>query len=159
VPAGGRLSASRLPWYCKPGETIYVNPPFKHIPRWGAKILEELRSGRVQNVVLIMPGRVSTDWFHDIVVRYATRAVASKHSLRFKGYTHSIPTGVIIADMCAPLRENTHGLTLLSARLHDWDNEAPTDRPQHTAEAAAAAAAAEKTTAEENSRAGHNRKA
>ena len=121
APRNPTVDSLTTEWHCAKGECVYVNPPFKHMAQWGAKILEELSAGRVANVVLLMPGRTSPDWFHHVVLKYASRVVVGRNSLRFKGYNHHLPTGVIIADFYAPLRENTAGVLTTSARFHDWD--------------------------------------
>ena len=108
APRNPTVDSLTTEWHCAKGECVYVNPPFKHMAQWGAKMLKELSAGRVANVVLLMPGRTS-------------RVVVGRNSLRFKGYNHHLPTGVIIADFYAPLRENTAGVLTTSARFHDWD--------------------------------------
>ena len=129
APRNPTVDSLTLPWHCAEGECVYVNPPFKHMGRWGAKILEELAAGRVTNVVLMMPGRISPDWFHHVVLQRASRVVIGRNSLRFKGYTHHLPMGVILADLHAPLRKNVDGVPVTSARFHDWDPLPPPPPP------------------------------
>ena len=121
APRDPQVDSLTVPWHCKAGETVNVNPPFKHIPRRVAKILQELQESHVQNVLLIVPGRISPDWSHDVVLNYDTKAVIARNSLKFKRNTRQIPTGVLIVDLHTPLRENTRGLPVFLAKLHDWD--------------------------------------
>ena len=121
APRNPTVDSLTVPWHCAEGECVYVNPPFRHMEVWGAKILEELAAGRVTNVVLMMPGRISPDWFHSIVMRHASRLVIGQNGLRFKGYKKSFPTGIVLADFVAPVKTNAAGVLVTSARFHDWD--------------------------------------
>jgi hypothetical protein len=121
APRNPTVDSLTVPWHCAKGECVYVNPPFKHMAAWGTKILEELEAGRVTDVVLMMPGRISPDWFHSIVLQYASRLVIGNNSLRFQGYKHNFPTGVILAEFRGRPKKNLDGVVVTSARFHDWD--------------------------------------
>lgn len=121
APRNPTFDGLEIDWVCEEGRTVYVNPPFRHMKRWTKKVVHEVESGRVKDCVLMMPGRTNPNWFHHEVLKYATRIVVSRNSLRFKGYKHHIPTGVLLAEFKYPLKENTEGTRVFSARLHDWD--------------------------------------
>ena len=86
APRNPTFDGLEIDWVCKEGETVYVNPPFRHMKRWTKKVLHEINSGRVKDCVLMMPGRTNPNWFHHEVLKFATRLVVSRNSLRFKGY-------------------------------------------------------------------------
>lgn len=50
------------PW--APG-VCFVNPPWTHAAKWVAKAADEARLGAT--VVLLVPSRTETDWWHDLV--------------------------------------------------------------------------------------------
>jgi site-specific DNA-methyltransferase (adenine-specific) len=52
------------------GENVFVNPPYKHISDWVKKCyLESLKPNTI--VVLLMPARVDTEYWHDYIMKYA----------------------------------------------------------------------------------------
>ena len=84
---------------------------------WCNKLLQEIRDGNVKHAVLMVPGRVKSNWFHDTVLRYASRVVISRQSLKFKGYKYKYATGIMLAEFTAPLNEAVGGVPFLSYRL------------------------------------------
>ena len=56
-PAG--VDGLTAPWG---GRTCYVNPPFRELSRWCAKIVVEVEAGA--DVVLLCPSRTDTRWWH-----------------------------------------------------------------------------------------------
>jgi phage N-6-adenine-methyltransferase len=50
------------PWNAK---TVYVNPPYgRIISKWIDKALNEFECGRCEKVVMLLPSRTCTRWFH-----------------------------------------------------------------------------------------------
>jgi phage N-6-adenine-methyltransferase len=53
----------KQPWF----GSVYVNPPYgREVGKWVAKCIEEYTSGRVTEIVLLVPARVDTRWFAKI---------------------------------------------------------------------------------------------
>lgn len=55
------------PWN---GNTVYVNPPYgRVISKWIDKALKEFEAGRCKKVVMLLPSRTCTRWFHRLYER------------------------------------------------------------------------------------------
>lgn len=115
------LDGLSIPWPVKDGEVLYLNAPFKHMQAWCEKLLHEMRQENVGHAVLMVPGRIKSNWFHDTVLKFASKVAVSRQSLRFKGYKNKYATGVLLAEFTAPLTPAKAGVPFLSYRLHDWD--------------------------------------
>lgn len=48
-------------------EFVFVNPPYSDIRSWLEKGIREFESGRSRRIVFLVPARVDTRWFHDLV--------------------------------------------------------------------------------------------
>lgn len=49
-----------------------MNPPYgKETGRWLQKAVDELKAGRIETAVFLIPARTDTRFFHDIVMRHA----------------------------------------------------------------------------------------
>jgi len=58
-----------LPWF----GTCFVNPPYgKALRHWVAKAYEESRCGNTQTIVMLMPARTDTKFWHQSIVGKAT---------------------------------------------------------------------------------------
>lgn len=64
------------------GEKVFCNPPYgRDISKWVAKAYSETLSGGVKIVVMLMPTRTDTAYFHDYIYQ--------KHEVRFiRGRLH-----------------------------------------------------------------------
>lgn len=52
------------------GETVFCNPPYgRNIDKWIRKCAEEAGKGAV--VVMLIPARTDTKWFHELIFPYA----------------------------------------------------------------------------------------
>jgi DNA N-6-adenine-methyltransferase (Dam) len=57
------LDGLKLPWAGR----VYVNPPYgKELALWVKKALEEYTSGRAREILLLVPSRTDTRWFHQL---------------------------------------------------------------------------------------------
>lgn len=121
APRNPVLDGLSIPWPVKDGEVLYLNAPFKHMQAWCEKLLHEMRQENVGHAVLMVPGRIKSNWFHDTVLKFASKVAVSRQSLRFKGYKNKYATGVLLAEFTAPLTPAKAGVPFLSYRLHDWD--------------------------------------
>lgn len=63
------------------GESNYVNPPYNEIKHWLAKSIDEWRNGKT--VVLLLPSRTGTEWFHRLVLPLATEIRFIRGRLQF----------------------------------------------------------------------------
>lgn len=57
----------KQPWL---GSNVYVNPPYGRVlSHWVSKALEEFEGGRAKRIVMLLPSRTCTRWFHSIYER------------------------------------------------------------------------------------------
>lgn len=66
---------------CEWGKCNFMNPPYSHIKIWLQKALLE----RVKNktIVVLLPSRTGTDWFHECVLHHATEIRFIRGRLQF----------------------------------------------------------------------------
>lgn len=77
------------------GERVFCNPPYSEIDKWVKKAWEETRN-RNTIVVLLIPARTDTKYFHDYILhRSELRFI--KGRLRFNGMTVNAPFPSMIA--------------------------------------------------------------
>lgn len=54
------------------GETVFCNPPYgREIGRWVCKCFREVFYGKCPCVVMLLPARTDTRWFHDYIYNKA----------------------------------------------------------------------------------------
>ncbi len=57
----------KMPWEAN---LVYINPPYGRIlNEWVAKALNEYDSGRSKRIVMLLPSRTCTRWFHALYAR------------------------------------------------------------------------------------------
>ncbi|MCE9558299.1 MAG: phage N-6-adenine-methyltransferase, partial [Armatimonadetes bacterium] len=44
---------------------VFCNPPYTKLLTWVLKAFEEVKAGRCEKAVLLLPAHTSTEWFHD----------------------------------------------------------------------------------------------
>lgn len=72
------------------GERVYCNPPYgKEIPLWVKKASEEAAKPNTL-VVMLLPSRTDTAWFHDYIYNKAT-VYFVRGRLKFVGAEHPAP--------------------------------------------------------------------
>jgi hypothetical protein len=50
-------------WYGK----IWVNPPYgRELPKWTQKAIEEFEEGRASEILILVPSRTDTKWYHSL---------------------------------------------------------------------------------------------
>jgi site-specific DNA-methyltransferase (adenine-specific) len=77
------LATLFLPWA---GRRVFVNPPYgPGIRKW----LE--RAGEADLAVFLLPARVDTRWFHDLVLPHAREIRFIRGRLKFVGAEHPAP--------------------------------------------------------------------
>jgi len=88
------------------GGRVWCNPPYSDITSWVRKAHEEVSSGRCEVVVMLVPARTDTRWFHDWC--YNKRGVEIKFvkgRLKFGGAKHNAPFPSMVVVF---RRENGH---------------------------------------------------
>ena len=88
------------------GGSVWCNPPYSDITSWVRKAHEEVSSGRCEVVVMLVPARTDTRWFHDWC--YNKRGVEIefvKGRLKFGGAKHNAPFPSMVVVF---RRENGH---------------------------------------------------
>ena len=79
---------------CDWGECNFVNPPYAHIKIWLEKALIEYKKGK--NIVLLLPSRTGSAWFHECVLPYATEIRFLRGRLQFDDCGGNAPFDSII---------------------------------------------------------------
>jgi len=72
----------RLPWEGR----VFVNPPYGRGDigiSWQRKAWTEVRAGRAEVVVFLVPARTDTEWWHEFVMPRASEVVLVRGRLRF----------------------------------------------------------------------------
>ncbi|HOJ96092.1 MAG TPA: DNA N-6-adenine-methyltransferase [Methanospirillum sp.] len=73
------------------GETVWINPPYGRDQKsWIIKAHEEFVAHDVTSVLLI-PARVDTAIFHDVIFPYASQIRFIRGRLKFSGHQNSAP--------------------------------------------------------------------
>ena len=69
---------------------VYVNPPYSEIRKWLDKALIEIENGNTHLAVFLVPARVDTKWFQEVVYgKHAYKFI--KGRLKFGQNTNSAP--------------------------------------------------------------------
>lgn len=89
-PPGEDGLAEQWTGYLKDGELAYVNPPYgRAIGQWVAKCALETMDGA--EVILLVPARPDTAWWHDAVLPHATAICSWRGRLAFLGASQGAP--------------------------------------------------------------------
>lgn len=63
---------------------VWLNPPFGNaLPHWLNKCVEEIYLDRVESIYCLIPARVETKWFHEIVMPHAETVYLIKGRINF----------------------------------------------------------------------------
>lgn len=73
------------------GASVFVNPPYSNIRGFMDKALAEIKAGRSQTVVFLVPSRTDTKWWHECVMPYASEIRFIKGRLKFGNSKNSAP--------------------------------------------------------------------
>jgi site-specific DNA-methyltransferase (adenine-specific) len=79
---------------CGWGSSNFVNPPYSQIKKWLEKSIAEHRNEKT--VVLLLPSRTGTDWFHECVLPCATEIRFIRGRLQFDDCGVNAPFDSII---------------------------------------------------------------
>lgn len=71
---------------------VWCNPPYgKDIGKWCRKASEEYRKEYCDFIVMLIPARTDTSWFHEYVLPFARMIIPIKGRLKFNGSKLSAP--------------------------------------------------------------------
>lgn len=74
------------------GGAVFVNPPYgRNTARWLQKARGEVRLGRAKLVIMLLPARTDTAWFHDEVLPFAHDVRFIRKRLKFGGSKINAP--------------------------------------------------------------------
>jgi len=75
------------PWW----GAVWCNPPYAEVEDWFNKANHEILRGgtwhlrRLEGVVMLVPARTDTSWFHDVALKCASQVILIKHRIYFEG--------------------------------------------------------------------------
>jgi site-specific DNA-methyltransferase (adenine-specific) len=74
-------------------EVVFCNPPYSKCFEWIKKGYEEVKAGRAQKVIMLVPARVDTKWFHSFCIdsNYVSEICFFKGRLKFGNQKNSAP--------------------------------------------------------------------
>jgi len=88
----------------EPTAQVWLNPPYgRGLRRWARKALQEIQTGRVSRIILLVPARTETIWFKELVQSNFCSYVDFLGSrIRFGGHETNdpapFPSAVIVLD-------------------------------------------------------------
>lgn len=62
---------------------IYINPPYSNIEPFLLKAIDELKEGRANKCVFLIPVRSDTKYWHNLIMKYASEIRFVKSRLNF----------------------------------------------------------------------------
>lgn len=72
------------------GRRVFCNPPYgRELPKWVRKCYEESRKGAL--VVMLIPARTDTAYFHDYIYHKAREVRFIRGRLHFNGHENAAP--------------------------------------------------------------------
>lgn len=73
------------------GERVFCNPPYgRSLSKWVEKSYKEVREGKCELVVMLIPARTDTRWFHDYILRGSVIRFV-KGRIKFGGAKNNAP--------------------------------------------------------------------
>jgi phage N-6-adenine-methyltransferase len=92
----------KLPWYAFPAQQtiksewvpgrVFVNPPYgREVGQWVEKAVTEVQNGNAEVVVMLLPARTCTAWWHQWVEPNASEINFLRGRLKFGGAKNSAP--------------------------------------------------------------------
>lgn len=78
---------------------VFCNPPYGRgtIDKWTKKAREEIENGNAELIVMLLPVRTCTRWFHEDVVPVADAVYFIRGRLKFGGAKNSAPFPSMVA--------------------------------------------------------------
>lgn len=94
-PVVGDFNGNGLQEEWPKGCRAFLNPDYDKAERWVLKSWLEYTQKRAKLAVLLLPGRIDTDWF-DFISDKAAEIRRAKRRLRFKGAKYDAPFPSIV---------------------------------------------------------------
>ena len=79
------------------GHIVFINPPYRYAKEWVTKAYNEFKENKV-TCVLLIPARVDTKIWHEIIAPYATQIRFLKGRVRFVGAESgsTFPSAIVV---------------------------------------------------------------
>jgi len=110
------------PWW----GVVWCNPPYNQVEAWFNKANHEILRGgtwptrRLDGIVMLVPARTDTSWFHDVALKCASQVILIKHRIYFEGGDSANERGgALFPSMLVVLQPDIHVPT-------KWGTWAPT---------------------------------
>lgn len=76
---------------------VFCNPPYgRNLRAWISKAYGEVRSGRAELVVLLLPSRTDTAWFHDFCLQGEIRFIRGRIQFGDSGDNAPFPSMIVV---------------------------------------------------------------
>lgn len=97
------------------GHTVFVNPPYSGCFNWVKKAHEQVKEGKADKVVMLIPARVDTKWFHLYCMdnKFVSEICFIKGRLKFGDQKNSAPFPSMIVVF-----EKNSGKTKMTTRAN-----------------------------------------
>jgi len=103
------MDGLKLPWYIVYEERpvlhtiadgrVFCNPPYgRTIGKWVEKAVKEVKNGNAELVVMLIPARTDTKWWHDYIMRYADKISFIKGRVKFGGASNPAPFPSVVVE-------------------------------------------------------------
>jgi len=82
------------------GTLTYINPPYgRGLINWVSKAIEQFENGNSETIVMLLPSRSDTKWFHLLYEHWNCKIEFIKGRLKFGTSTNSAPFPSIIVTL------------------------------------------------------------
>ena len=76
---------------CEWEGSVWCNPPYSEAAKWVEKAVESVENEECETVVMLLPVRTDTKWFHDYICLHDVHIDFLKGRLRFNGSENNAP--------------------------------------------------------------------
>jgi hypothetical protein len=115
-PHNPKFDGLAVPWK----RLNYVNPPFKEIPKWLHKAVEELKRGNA--TVFLVPFRPDRKYFRKYVQPHAAEIRILSEPIQFKGFAQAFPPRMSVILFGKPKRWEAKDIQA-TVPLYTMDND------------------------------------
>lgn len=99
---------------------LFINPPYSNIDSWVDFTLKHLENHKNKFVVLLVPSRTDTKWFHKLLdTEYAVHLAFFKGRLKFGDSNNSAPFPSVLITVTNVFNKNYGGYSTITK---DWFN-------------------------------------
>jgi len=87
-PLNSQINGLEMVW----GKRCFINPPYgKAITLWLEKGIKELRDGKTELCVFLLPAYTDVKWFHEIILLKSNEIRFIKGRLKFGNHKNTAP--------------------------------------------------------------------